>query len=71
MRVNAYNTLAAVENELELDKLHVDQLRVDGLMGYTHPNVLHLGQVALQGIVQTILELDEVGDLRNHNETAR
>ena len=32
-------------------------------MGYPHANVLHLDEVALQGVVEAILEQDELGDL--------
>lgn len=54
----------AIEDELQLDELHVNKLRVDGLMGDAHADMFHLDQVALQGVVEAILEDNEVGNLR-------
>lgn len=34
--------LTAVENELELDEFHVNELGVDEFVSQPHPNVLHL-----------------------------
>lgn len=60
-----------VEDELQLDELHVDQLRVDRLVGNAHPDVFHLDEVALERVVEPVLELDKVGELPGHSESLR
>lgn len=60
-----------VEDELQLDELHVNQLRVDRLVGNAHPNVLHLDEVALERVVEPVLELNEVGELPGRGELLR
>lgn len=57
-----------VEDELELDELHVNQLRVDRLMGNAHPNVFHFDEVTLERVVEPVFELDEVRELPERNE---
>ena len=43
------------EDELELDQLHVRKICINLLVEDSHPHVLHLSYVPLEGVLQSVL----------------
>jgi hypothetical protein len=52
-----------IEDELQLDELHVDDIRRNGFMAKSHAEVLYLDEVSLQGVFESIFENNEFGYL--------
>jgi hypothetical protein len=56
--------VCAIEIELELDQLHIDEVRVHRLVSDTHAHMFDLDDVSLEGVFQAVFEFDEVGYVR-------
>jgi len=54
---------ASVEDELKLDRLHIDEVCVNCFMSYPHADMFHLDEVTCKGIVEPVLEFDKVRNL--------
>lgn len=55
--------LTSCEDELELYQLHVCEIGIGRLVEDSHPHMLHLSQISLQRVLQSVLELNELRDL--------
>jgi len=55
--------LTPCEDELEFDQLHVCEIGIGRLVEDSHPHVLHLSQISLQRVLQSVLEFNELRDL--------
>lgn len=56
-------SLTAIKSELKVNQVHVDQIFVDSLMSDLHSDMLNFHDVALERSFQTLVEIDELGDL--------
>lgn len=53
----------AVKHELKLDEFHIDDIRVQGFVREAHADMLQFNDVPLEGVLQSILEIDEIWNL--------
>ena len=58
----------SIEDELQFDELHVDEIGVERFMSDPHPDVFDLGEVTMERVVKALLKEDELGQLPSLSE---
>lgn len=61
--VNKSRERTAVEHEFELDEFHIYDIRVQWFVRETHADVFQFNDIPLEGVLQSVLEIDEIRDL--------
>ena len=53
----------AVKHEFELDEFHIYDIRIQWFMRETHADMFQFNDVPLEGVLQSVLEIDEIRNL--------
>lgn len=61
MKISRQRT--AVKHEFKLYELHIYDIRVQWFVRETHTNVFQFNDIPLEGVLQPVLEIDEIRNL--------